>query len=423
MICAGAVSSCKDKNTTAPDLGFLQINPRTVEVVIPFDDFVDDVQVFGGYGSTGALGYGAVARDFGGLTSRTLVHFDDFPTTADVAGSLSFLGGRVMLVFDTVNGTLDTPSNVELYDVVEDWHATTVTWDVAVDTAGDRRLWTQPGGGPTTLLGGAIFDAFLAQQANDSLARLDTVSIAIDSATVASLGDPGGATGLLLAAAEPGVHLRLRDMVLLLTTRASSRTDTSFVMSVPADDVSSIFDPVPAAPAGWLRVGGAPSWRSVITVSIPATVDGTVELCGMVGCEVDLTEVDLNLAELVLTTRQSEAAFQPQDTSRLDVRRVLNTDLLPKSPLSPPLMPFVQSVPPEFFSVQAGTTVALSLTGFVSEILSAAAETGTVSTASLSLLSAFEPLMIGFASFEGGGGAGAPALRLLYTVANGVGLP
>jgi hypothetical protein len=86
-------------------------------------------------------------------------------------------------------------------------------------------------------------------------------------------------------------------------------------------------------------------------------------------------------------------------------------------------MPFVQSVPPEFFSVQAGTTVALSLTGFVSEILSAAAETGTVSTASLSLLSAFEPLMIGFASFEGGGGAGAPALRLLYTVANGVGLP
>ncbi len=47
-------------------------------------------------------------------------------------------------------------------------------------------------------------------------------------------------------------------------------------------------------------------------------------------------------------------------------------------------------------------------------------ETGTVS---LALLSAFEPLMNGFASFEGGAGAGAPVLRLLFTVANGVGLP
>jgi hypothetical protein len=41
----------------------------------------------------------------------------------------------------------------------------------------------------------------------------------------------------------------------------------------------------------------------------------------------------------------------------------------------------------------------------------------------MSLLSAIEPLMVGFASFEGGGGAGAPALRLLYTIANDVGLP
>jgi hypothetical protein len=39
------------------------------------------------------------------------------------------------------------------------------------------------------------------------------------------------------------------------------------------------------------------------------------------------------------------------------------------------------------------------------------------------LLSALEPSMIGFASFEGAGGPGAPALRLLYTIANDVGLP
>ena len=104
----------------------------------------------------------------------------------------------------------------------------------------------------------------------------------------------------------------------------------------------------------------------------------------------------------------------------MDFRRVLNTELLPKSPLGEPLAPFVKSIPPELFSVQAGTRVGISLTNFLAGSLSADDETGTVS---LALLSAFEPLMNGFASFEGGAGAGAPVLRLLFTVANGVGLP
>ena len=42
---------------------------------------------------------------------------------------------------------------------------------------------------------------------------------------------------------------------------------------------------------------------------------------------------------------------------------------------------------------------------------------------SVALFHVPEPLTIGFASFEGAGGAGAPALRLLYTIANPVALP
>ncbi len=102
MLFAGVVSGCGEKDTIAPDLGFLQINPRTVEVLIPYEDLVDEVQVFGGYGSAADLGYGAIALDFGGLNARTLVHLEDLPTPADVSGSVSFVGGRVLLVFDTV---------------------------------------------------------------------------------------------------------------------------------------------------------------------------------------------------------------------------------------------------------------------------------------------------------------------------------
>ena len=420
MMCAGAVSSCSEKNTTAPDLGFLRIDPRTVEVFIPFDDFVDDVQVLGGFGSAADFPYGVVALDFGGLNARALVHLADFPT--DVQGqTVSFVGGRVVLVFDTLNGSVETPVDVQVFDVSEDWHPPTVTWDAAVDTAGDRRFWTQPGGGSTTSLGVGSFDAFRFRQADDLAALVDSVSIPIDSSAVAALEDPtGGARGLLVAGAESGIFLRLVNVKLVLSVVLESSPDVISEEEVPLRDLSYMTDPVPAAPVGWLRVGGAPSWRSVIAMSIPRSVDGTAELCGSMGCQVDLTEVGLNLAELVLTTRETESAFQPQDTTRMDFRRVLNTELLPKSPLGASLVPFVKSVPPELFSTQAGTLVGVSLTNFVAGILSDDAETGTVS---LALLSAIEPLTNGFASFEGGGGAGAPVLRLLFTIANGVGLP
>jgi hypothetical protein len=142
-----------------------------------------------------------------------------------------------------------------------------------------------------------------------------------------------------------------------------------------------------------------------------------------VGCQVDLTEVDVNLAELVLTTRQTELAFQPQETTRMDVRRVLNAELLPKSPLGETLVPLVRLLSPELFSGLAGTPVFLAVTELVRGILSGAAETETGPDALVVLFSVVEPNMLGFASFEGVGGAGAPVLRLLYTVANDVGLP
>ena len=86
-------------------------------------------------------------------------------------------------------------------------------------------------------------------------------------------------------------------------------------------------------------------------------------------------------------------------------------------------MPSVRALPPEFFSVEAGTPVLLPVTDLVRESLSDAAETETVATSSIVLFSVDEPNMIGFVSFDGGGGPGAPALRLLYTIANDVGLP
>ena len=424
MVCAAAWG-CTEKISTAPDLGFLKVDPRTVEAIIPFADFVDDVQVFGGYGSVVDLGRGFVAQDFGGLNARTLVHVGDYPTTVEQASGIA--GGRVVLFFDTLRGTLDDPVFLEVFGVHEQWHPPSVTWEVVVDTAGDRREWSQPGGGVPTLLGGAVFSVFAGRDEENDLtdeevALTDSVSISVDSATVVALGgSTGGMTGLLVATARPGTLLHLLDVRLRITTQVSEVPDSVF--EVRLEDLSFIFDPAPTAPQGWLRVGGTPAWRSVLTMSIPRTITGTPEVCGAVGCEVDLTEVDLNLAELVLTTRQTEPAFQPQDTMGMDVREVLRPELLPKSPLGGVFLPFARTLAPELFSIQAGTQVSLAVTFLVRGVLDIAAQTDTVPVTSIALFSIPEPNIIGFASFEGAGGAGAPALRLLYTIANPVGLP
>ena len=414
MACAAA--GCTEKISTAPDLGFLRVNPRTAEVVIPFDDFVDEVLVFGGYGSTAEIDHALVAVDYGGLNARTLVLLDFYPTRSDqVPGLLTFSDGRIVIFFDTLRGIVDSPVDIEVFQVVEEWHPASMTWDFAVDTAGEQRAWSQPGGDLTTLLGGATFRP----------AQGDSVSIPIDSATVVALGEliDERTSGLLVTGAEPGVFLQVVDVVLMLTSSTVQDPDTVFEEPISVFNLGFMVDPAPAAPLGWLRVGGTPSWRTVFTMSIPRLVTGTPEICGSVGCQVDLTEVEVNLAELVLTARQTQLAWQPQDTTRVDIRPVLNPELLPKSPLGERVAAVPKGIPPELFSVQPGTEVLLSLTSLVAQIFDTAAETGTVPVTSIALFTAPEPGLIGSASFEGPGGPGAPALRLLYTVANPVGLP
>ena len=63
---------------------------------------------------------------------------------------------------------------------------------------------------------------------------------------------------------------------------------------------------MPVDPTGWLRVGGLPSWRSVITIKLPEQIQGSVEVCGSTECSFDLSKSQLNLAELILTTRETE---------------------------------------------------------------------------------------------------------------------
>jgi hypothetical protein len=175
-----------------------------------------------------------------------------------------------------------------------------------------------------------------------------------------------------------------------------------------------IYDPPPPAPTG-IRVGGAPAWRTVMTVAVPA-LTGPPELCAAVGCPYTPAAGDISYAALVLTSQATEAAFQPSDTMLLDVRPVLSPPALPKSPLGASQTGGVGApVAPELFGASAGTDVEIPVTFFVRTLL-APASGGSSPPATLVLLAANEPGSMTFASFFGSADPDPPVLRLIITV-------
>jgi len=188
-------------------------------------------------------------------------------------------------------------------------------------------------------------------------------------------------------------------------------------LAVPAAETTFLYDPFPEPPADGIRIGGAPAWRTVFRMAIPAALAGPPELCAELGCPFVLTRENVSFAALLLTTRSSPPAFQPTDTVRLDLRPVTRPDRLPKSPLGSSLLGFFgEGIPPEAFGSSPGREVVLPLTGYVADLLPGDSTTGPPVPETVALLSIFEPGSFEFASFAGPGDPAEPILRLIITV-------
>jgi hypothetical protein len=174
-----------------------------------------------------------------------------------------------------------------------------------------------------------------------------------------------------------------------------------------------------------MRIGGAPSWRTVLDVALPTELNGPPEFCAAVGCPHTLEFGQISFAALVLTSRMTEAAFQPTDSIGLDVRTVLLRAALPKAPLGPSLIAAFlgRQVSPDAFGSQAGERIEIPITSFVRALVVGDDGSGRVPSNTLALLSVFEPISIAFASFHGPGGADEPRLRLVLTIGPAVELP
>jgi len=421
LAAAVAVAGCKEANPVTTEGGLIPVTPSTVEVILPWSDFGGGVEIFGGFGTPSQLFALVVSEDFRGeLDSRGLVRFNPLPKVAlvrDSTGtsrpdsSLTFTAGRIVARMDTIRTTVSGPVEMSVSLLDQDWHERSTTWLLLVDTVQDRRNWTEPGGGPGIPLGTATWDP----------AQGDSIVFPVDSATVALFGDT---TGIRRTARidmmTVGELVEIAEVNLRLDTRPSTNPDTMVVVNTLTEQSTFIYSPFPDPPPGGIRAGGAPAWRTVLTMNIPRVLNGPQALCDKVGCPFTVSPERLNHASLVLTSRASSpAAFQPTDSLLLDVRPVLVPARLPKAPLGPSFLGiFGRSVEPEAFGASAGKEIPITITEFVRGLVDP--ERADQLPNQLALLSLLEPFSVGFGDFDGPGDPGEPVLRLILTASDPV---
>jgi hypothetical protein len=436
------VAGCTDQIPTSSDPGLIPVDAETFVVELPFAEFATDFRVDGGYGSARnlpaailALGGPAdtIAEASGGLgsqdlsVSRALFQWGSLPATVNVppAGGgttvsdsvWTVVGGELILRIDSARFSGAEEFEVRASALPESFDPATASWTNAVDTLGNRRAWTVPGGGSLAPLGEVSWLPSLG----------DSVIISLDSAQALALADRSASTrGVALETTTQGAYLRVFDSQLRLRVRPSSRPDTTVFVSPGVPDFTTIQSASVETGPDRVLVGGAPAFRTSFRMNLPATVEASGPACGgPPTCQVELTPDRLVYAALVLQTRAAPAAtLAPADTASVDLRPVLAPELLPRAPLGVPASVQPRRIPPTVFRFGSETRVEVGLTRYIRDLIREPDPEAAPIPNTLSLVSTSEPSGLGVATFAGPAAAqGAPRLRLILTRSDGVSLP
>ena len=401
---------CGDEAPTEVGGDILGESLRTVQLTVDAVEFLERDTTYDRIGTLALAPFSVVATDFEGeLDAHALVAVRrPFEVTfTDASGnqvndSIAVLkGGTLTVVLDSV--TLPTgPVEFELLEVTETWDGNSVDWTTRVDTlGGDPVLWSTPGG--TT---GSVM-------ASTTWTEGDTLRIPVDSAAAAVWHDTLAARrGGLIRMTTAGERMRIRSADFAFD---AVPVDTDTV--VPAGRVTrlvSVASPDSAPPAGVLRVGGTPVWRSLLRF-VPLE-DFTVP-CeqGSTTCEIALSEVTVNAANLLLWT-DPVGGRRVESPMRIEGRAVLEGPGVPlsRSPLSRPFGRMTDTLVVADFTEPAGVMVRVPITGFVQRNADIP-EDGTA-LLWLALTAIGEKSLFGYAEFGGIDSANPPQLELVVTI-------
>lgn len=392
----------------------------TSEVHLSHDQFARGVQVFGGFGRASDVAVPLVATEFGedDLEARTLVRFGPIPRSAsirDTAGTtvtdpnLTLVGGRAVLRFDTLAAP-SGPVTLSASLISERWHPPSATFVHAVDTLGEQVPWAGLGGGDATPIATAVWDP----------AESDSAFFAIDTLVIKAWDTEDEARGMLVRMVTPGARVKVRSANLVMDALPSIRSDTMVTTDTFAEHLTFIYDPVASLPEGALQIGGAPAWRTVFEVQLPASVPLVDENCPSGGCTLPLTADGITQAALVLTPGPTGAALRPTDTLFVDARPIPSPEYLPRAPLGNSIHVPVAQVPPEAFSGEEGSVVEIPITSFVRDLARGMTEDSVPAPNTLALLAAIEPQSFELMRFLGPDSSSPPLLRILVSQLSGM---
>lgn len=412
------LGGCEEDDPTGISPDLIPVTPVTISVEIPWERVGTEARLFDGFGGPSEAAELVLANGFDGrLDARVLARIRAFENVVQVPDStgqtgptsLTIVGGRVVTRLDTTDAAAGGVS-LQGSRVVTEWDPATATWSLAVDSLDDQRPWQEAGAGASVPFGAVDWDV------QDG----DSVSIDIDSATVAALVDTlDPARGVMLELLGEGERIEALGVALVVRGRPLSNPDTLVEAVVGAEATTFIYDPVPTPAEDALLVGGVPSWRTVLGLEIPAVLEGPPELCAVASCPFTLDPDQLNVASLVLTTREADPGLAPSDTIAFDVRPVLAPDRLPKSPLGPPLLVGQPvEVDPASFAGDGGTELEFPITSFVRDQLRDSTSSGGDPATTVSVLSVRERRSFDLAWFYGPAGVDPPFLRVILTIAD-----
>jgi hypothetical protein len=416
------LSGCQEDITVVLDSDLIPVEAQSIEVTLPFHSFAKDLEGWGGYGRPYELPNEILAKEFeGGLEARVLNAWNNYPVATTVRDSLgnfgtdstlTFVSGRVIARFDTLTSIHGDSVTLAISAIPRNWDFRSVNWNMAVDSVGDAQPWDVPGADPATAVATSVWDPSLA----------DSVVFQLDSAAVATWADTVDAgNGVRLDVVTEGTRLDLVSLIYLLDTRPSSHPDTLVELAVGSRGRTFIYHPVLEEAEGEIRVGGVPAWRTLFTMDLPEALDGPAELCAIVPCPYTVTVESVSSAALILTTRAPPPGFQPTDTLFMDVRPVLEPSRLPKSPLGNSLAGARGiRLTPDQFGEGVGAKIEVPLSSYVQGLVAERTTPELEIPHTLALLSAFEPLSLYFAAFEGPDSPAPPELRLILTLADTV---
>ena len=381
----------------------------SVEVTLPASQFLLQDTSFSGYSKPAAANFVTVANKFENVVDANgLMRFSTYVSTISVRNAAGvivadsapkFTFGRMVVKFDTIS-TNTKPTRLRLYRTAQ--FDISATWTDRVDTVGSKLPWQTPGG-----TRGASIDTA-------TWAGTDSVVFTVDSATLRMWNDTTNKTrGVLIVSETPNSRVRIQSTVVHVNAQSSIRPDTAVTIDIVPSIRTFLINPTLPASSPDIRVGGVPSWRSILRLRPDL---GTLKFpCnnGQAACTIALDSAHLTQAQLILKSARSPLGFLPEDTMFIEARSVVLSNAIPLERTPTGSQIGVSShIAPSLFALNGSGEVKINVTGFMRNLVNADAVVANKLLPYIALIQIPDASTQGFAVFDS-----APVLRIVLTAA------